>query len=125
MGFKRLFFIRNACFTDGHTIIQIIQGNKERRSGRIKLWRGLWTIIHSVLIIALDALEAAPSALHIVYPAEHICNNGIAPLRWYMIYIQILNDTPVIHSTWRVNLHTIIKNVDVNFTSDLCIVTMD
>lgn len=74
------------------------------------------------MIIRFDFPETASSALHIVHAAENVGYYGIAAPGGYLVRIQVLHQRAVEHSDGRIDFHSVIKDINMNFTSDFRII---
>ena len=74
------------------------------------------------MIIRFDFPETASSALHIVHAAENVGYYVIAASGGYLVRIQVLHQRAVEHSAGRIDFHSVIKDINMNFTSDFRII---
>ena len=106
-----------SCFPDFNAVIQVEKRHDEIRAIRVKLRFQRLAEVDRPVVICLDLLEAAAPALHVVHPAEYIRNHRIAALGGNIVRIQFLHPRAIHHTTGRVNLHPIIKDVNMHLTA--------
>ena len=78
-----------------------------------------------LLVIPLDLFKSTTSAFHQIHSAKKICNYRISSFWSNCICIKILHKRTIKHTAWWINLHTIIKNINMYLAAKLRIISMN